>query len=521
MPRRGTNHSKIFLSQQSIVSHYSIFIARFIPKNSAQPDSSVLKNIVASWAWAQAAASLSPALSSQLAFSKPASVPSNIIGIQQQQQKDKHNQQQNEERQRKQRIEEHQRQLRAAYEESKKEDEQRQQLEDEQRQQLAANEERLRTEAAKTASSSSQSTSRSPQIPPSQELSPAQQLQRSYAAHLESLEEKEAVLSKDQLTSSRVDDEDKGATLAERTMPANKVSRNTASKTEVLSSNAADSSSIGREDISMDMEVSSDGAKSKYANSVQQVNEQPRPTEAEDTRIEDEEAGTILWGFLTSLRESYEDAVEQKTSASGNTAKNKHALEEKKKRKSSDSNPTESQASSKPRPAVSTGSSSTASPKVSKFVNRPGKRLFDTRSAGETPQQDRIQSTPAPRFQTTSSSHRTVRPPASVTDTSLSRCETSSGASSQPTESSSSLEDSDSKSEKTASSSSEESEKERTLVRASKGPPRKRWKACKQVKEFTKQNVIEHSKRMSKGFDGAVEKGKSIEVYKNQNRKTM
>jgi hypothetical protein len=502
-----------------LITH--IFIVRFIPKTSAQPDPSakILKNIYASWAWAQAAASLSPPLSaqaaaslspalSQLAFSKPASVPSSIIEIQQQQQKDKHNQQQKEERQRKQRNEEHKRQLRAAYEESKKEDEQRQLL-------LAANEERLRAETAKTTSSSSQSTSCPPQIPPSPELSAAQQLQRSYAAHLESLKEKEEVPSKDQLTSSPVDDEDKRATSAERTMPENKLSRNTASKTEVLSSNAADSSSNGREDISMDIEVSSDGAKSKYTNSVQQGNEQPRPTEAEDTRRETEEAGTILWGFLSSLRDSYEDAVEQKTSASGNTVNNKHALEEKKKRNSSDSNPIESQTSSKPRPAASTGSSSTALPKVSKFVNRAGKRFFDTRLASETPQQDTVQNTSAPQFQTTS--------PASVTDTSMSRCETSSGASSQPTESSSSLEDSDSKSDKaSSSSSSEESEKECTLIRASRGPPRKRWKSCKQVKEFTTQNVMEHSKRMSQEFDGAVGDGKSIEVYRqNKNRKTI
>ena len=65
--------------------------------------------------------------------------------------------------------------------------------------------------------------------------------------------------------------------------------------------------------------------------------------------------------------------------------------------------------------------------------------------------------------------------PASVTDAStLSRSETSSGTSSQPNESASSLDDSDSKSDKTDhSSSSEESEKDCPIPRRSKGPPRK------------------------------------------------
>ena len=88
--------------------------------------------------------------------------------------------------------------------------------------------------------------------------------------------------------------------------------------------------------------------------------------------------------------------------------------------------------------------------------------------------------------------------PASVTDAStLSRSETSSGTSSQPNESASSLDDSDSKSDKTDhSSSSEESEKDCPIPRRSKGPPRKRIKSLKDVQEFTTENVMEHSKRM-------------------------
>ena len=89
--------------------------------------------------------------------------------------------------------------------------------------------------------------------------------------------------------------------------------------------------------------------------------------------------------------------------------------------------------------------------------------------------------------------------PVAVTDTSTSsRSETSSRTSSQPTESSSSIEDSDSKSDKTDPSSGEESERESTCEVRYRGPPRKRLKTNPAVREFTAQNLAEHSRMMSK-----------------------
>ncbi|CAJ1946845.1 unnamed protein product [Cylindrotheca closterium] len=89
--------------------------------------------------------------------------------------------------------------------------------------------------------------------------------------------------------------------------------------------------------------------------------------------------------------------------------------------------------------------------------------------------------------------------PVAVTDTStMSRSETSSRTSSQPTESSSSIEDSDSKSDKTDPSSGEESEKESAGNIRYTGPPRKRLKKNSSVKEFTAQNLAEHSRMMDK-----------------------
>lgn len=89
--------------------------------------------------------------------------------------------------------------------------------------------------------------------------------------------------------------------------------------------------------------------------------------------------------------------------------------------------------------------------------------------------------------------------PVAVTDTSTSsRSETSSRTSSQPTESSSSIEDSDSKSDKTDPSSGEESEKESLRDVRYRVPPRKRLKTDSSVREFTAQNLAEHSRMMAK-----------------------
>lgn len=475
-----------------------------LPKNSAQTDpSKILNNIVASWAWAQTAASFSPALS-QVGYPRPANLANSIVGMHQLQQKGQHKlQQETEELERKQRSEEHQRQLRSAYEEQKQKEVQRQL-------QAAYENERQKVEATEKAVSpstfpSSHSTSHTPS-----EVTPAQQLFRSYAAHLESLKEKERRESS-KSKPMFVEDEKKLPT-ADQPIRKTRLSASAASKSEVLpSSNAENLWSNGREDgcsIAAGMEESCDGATLKDIKSVQSDYEQQRRAEGDEAcGTEDEEAGTILWGFLNSLRESYEDAVEQKAnSSSANDAKVRLTLleEEKYSKKQKKS----SRPSGKPRTSISptSSSSSTELPEMLKPAKRAEKRSRDTGSSGETEKDASVQITPAPRFRATSSRI----PPASITDTStLSRSEISSGASSQPTEfSSSSLEDSDCKSDKTDPSSSEESEKDCTLLNrgASKGPPRKRLKACKpveKVKEFTTQNLMEHSKRMSQEFDDA------------------
>lgn len=215
----------------------------------------------------------------------------------------------------------------------------------------------------------------------------------------------------------------------------------------------------------------------------------------------DEEAGGILMGFLNSLRQSYEDAIEDKTSLPDDRKKSQHAHDAAKNKDSNNPNPKEMPADSESRPI---SSKTPLAPTVSNPTQRTGKRSWDNRPATDASQKNNVQITPTPRFRSITTSHSALRP-ASVTDTSnVSRSETSSGdSSSQPTESSSSLEDSDSKSDP---SSSEESEKEPTwMIRRSKGPPRKRLKMYKEVKEFTTKNLIEHSKRMRQEFECPVD----------------
>ena len=190
--------------------------------------------------------------------------------------------------------------------------------------------------------------------------------------------------------------------------------------------------------------------------------------------MKDEEAGSILFTFLSSLRDSYEDAV------GGQDGKKMPAAPNSETKPST----TNSQRGTK---------EVTAAPK-SKSVRKP-KKASTSQKPSSKPQPKSSQSADAARYdsnQMTSMSRLTApkrKKPASVT-------EASSGSSSQPTteQSSSSLEDSDSKSDKT---SSDESDKETRTKSTSKGPPRKRLKQYHQGNEFTRENLLEHSKRMN------------------------
>jgi hypothetical protein len=351
----------------------------------------ILNNLVTSLAWAQATVSISPALKM----------------LQQQQQVY---------------DEEHQRQLRTAYAEQKKEQGQRELLEqklEEFQNSKGESNERSSTNVAKQAPPESGSGSKN--LP---EVSPAQQLRRNYEAHLKSLkksssEQHEAVAAPSDIVQGRKQDEE-----------TNKSTKSMAT----LLTNSKDSRSLR------------DGARAEVEDNTKDA--------GGDEKSDYEEVGTILLGFVNSLRQSYEDAVEETETASAGMVQKLKPQDKKRSRE-----------------------------------------VFD-----------RMVLPTSPHYPPQSQSR--IRP-ASVTDAStLSRSDTSSGTSLQPAESSSSIDDSDSKSDKTEQSSSEESEKEFTANQSKKGPFRKRLRPYRIVKEITAQNLAEHSKRMSEEFH--AEKGNSF-----------
>jgi hypothetical protein len=259
-------------------------------------------------------------------------------------------------------------------------------------------------------------------------ISPAEQLQRSYEAHLASLQRAEQQAS---LNSS------------------SKASSPTSSQTESASGS----------------EVGGDKTESKTKTK--------RGEKSRQKKSQDEEAGAILLGFLNSLRESFEDAVEAKDGKK-ETVKSTRGEKVPTNGPETESIPIVHLESS----TVMTEASSDSSTHISERQNCNDTDLHVRAS-------DPI--TSLSHFQ---SSKRKVKP-ASVT-------ETSSSTSSQPTieQPSSSQEDS-SKSDKMGHSSSEESEKEITAsMRSSKGPPRKRLKGFHEPHEFTRENLMAHSKRM-------------------------
>jgi hypothetical protein len=382
--------------------------------------------------------------------------------------------------------EDHHRQLRTAFEEQKKKEEQRQF--------------RAAFEEEKPKEKSTESPSADRKTPSSgataslddEDISPTEQLQRSYEAHLQAIRKEAGKAEKEQVSSAETGDKPTVVSAAGKNVST------------VPNTNAEVSPAGKRKEVSEDMEVVPDETELKEAETKVPGCEQASSDHTEkEPPTADEEAGGILMGFLNSLRQSYEDAVEDKTSLPDDRKKSQHAHDAAKNKDSNNPNPKEMPADSESR---SISSKTPRAPTVSNLTQRTGKRSWNNRPATNASQKSDVQIAPTPRFRSITTSHSALRP-ASVTDTSnFSRSETSSGdSSSQPTESSSSLEDSDSKSDKTDPSSSEESEKEPTWIRRSKGPPRKRLKMYKEVKEFTTKNLIEHSKRMRQEFEGPVD----------------
>lgn len=222
------------------------------------------------------------------------------------------------------------------------------------------------------------------------------------------------------------------------------------------------------------------------------VDTKEKNKEAEPRKMEgspDEEAGTILLGFYNSLRKSFEDAVGDGHSKTETTT----AVSEKKKKpkKKRNKNRENTDAASKvkaPAGHSTLSKSGTKKHKASSPFHRQGKRSRDSSSqSSESPRQESNPITSLSRFQ---KAKRKIKP-ASVT-------ESSSGTSSQPTteQSSSSLDDSDSKSDKSERSTSDDSDKAVIRSHASQGPPRKRLKGYHELNEMTRENLLEHSKRM-------------------------
>jgi hypothetical protein len=295
-------------------------------------------------------------------------------------------------------------------------------------------------------------------------LSPAEQLQRSYQAHLEAL---------------------KAQSLQSNTQegrndcpPSSQNSSATSNKTLV----ATDSNF---EATSKKTKGNSTPTNSKTKNQIS--SKKKGKSKKKKDGGGDEEASSIL----LLLRKSYEDARNNGSSSTSSDEGEKNEMKEdtvtdlsydatKEKKKEP-----KKATSNKPVVKSTSGSSSDeAKRSVENSVTARRKRSLPSTENSIKPLPSTM-----------------VRPMSVVTDTStLSRSETSSGTSSQPNESSSSMDNSDdSKSESSTSdqTSSEESEKgpsEGSL--ASKGPPRKRHRTAKTAQNFTAQNLLQHSQRL-------------------------
>lgn len=264
--------------------------------------------------------------------------------------------------------------------------------------------------------------------------SPAEQLQRSYEAHLASL---------------RRDERQEPST---RTLP-----EPPHSKTYAMTERRG--------------EIEGKGPKS-------QNNKDQEKDQRIQEKTPDEEAGTILLGFLNSLRESFEDAVEAKNGTKTTNGRNDCNNKNQNNNATNTAAELIQTANKIEPPKVVTEDVNSISSHRNHVNSHTSKNV---RNLGPNP------ITSLSHFQ---SSKRKIKP-ASVT-------ETSSSTSSQPTIDQSSSSQEDSKSDRMGNSSSEESSERgsTTSRRASKGPPRKRLKGLVEHHEFTRENLMAHSKRM-------------------------
>jgi hypothetical protein len=348
-------------------------------------------------------------------------------------------------------FEEQQRALRLAYEKSLRDA----QEQDREEQSFSPDSAAITSDLSKvkvTAASTTCNSSSNTKIP-SDTISPAEQLQRSYEAHLASLRR----------------DEQQQASLKPSPKPPPSTSTSTSVAPRI------------------------ENVQNRPENQ-QKTKKQEQPIQ-EKAKTPDEEAGTILLGFLNSLRESFQDAVESKDGRKI-TTEGRNDYDNKNEKyvaanPATDLIPTDNANNNKEPSTAMTGVSSDLSSR-----NR-GRRNSNNHSSNIR-RQNSDPMTSLSHFQT--SKKRKKIKPASVT-------ETSSSTSSHPTteQSSNSSSQEDSKSDKMGNSSSEESsEKESvessttTSRRTSKGPPRKRLKGFHESHEFTRENLMAHSKRMDR-----------------------
>jgi hypothetical protein len=298
------------------------------------------------------------------------------------------------------------------------------------------------------------------------ELSPAMQLRQNYEAHLASLRE----LSLEQPNPTASTD----SRLKQRTA----LTTNSQSPAGVLQAKAE----------SMLPPSTSEPA-ARETSSKKETPKDHATGSNSGLSVDDHEAGTILLGFINSLRRSFEDAVVQTVEISrenedaGTTGKAVILGRSAAARKA----PSKRETKSRPR-----------SPGVTNNIVTANHTHKNLRLMNGIQPNSFTHTTQVIAMQLQAMTSSVQARPASVTDAStVSKSGSSCGTSSQPNESASSIDDSDSKSDKTdPSSTSEESEEKDVDVHRSQGPPRKRLKS-KRVQEFTTQNVLEHCKRMT------------------------
>mmetsp|Transcript_12716 Transcript_12716/g.30854 ORF Transcript_12716/g.30854 Transcript_12716/m.30854 type:complete len:465 (+) Transcript_12716:1789-3183(+) len=317
------------------------------------------------------------------------------------------------------------------------------------------------TSSASTSSKASVSTGGKAASNSESLVSPAEQLQRSYQAHLASLQK------------------DGKSKSGRRTL----ISSNSAPR----AARAGDKKSKRKK-------------KKKVAGSNR--------GQPEDGKSKEEEAGVLL-GFLNSVRSSYEveggdddDPDFSKASVNANTKSS--SIQKKSSGGSVGGKSAGGSATTKQKKKQYKGVLISSSKKpASKSGN--GKRQRDSQNSTSNPDPARsdLQAMKDAAITALMQSNQNLKSK-QVSEAS------SNNSSSQPSteQSSSSIEDSDSKSEKTDNTSGEESTEEEevinnkrsspTTAKLNKGPPRKRLKSMKESNEFTAANLLEHSKRMDR-----------------------